>query len=32
MDAGCLARAGEQLDFSVVSVHRALHSLETGTR
>ena len=32
MEAGSLARAGEQLGVSVVSVHRALHSLETGTR
>ena len=31
MEAGSLARAGEQLGISVVSVHRALHSLETGT-
>ena len=32
MEAGSLARAAEQLGISVVSVHRALHSLETGTR
>ena len=32
MEAGNLARAAEQLGVSTVSVHRALHSLETGTR
>ncbi|HEX6704813.1 MAG TPA: LysR family transcriptional regulator [Albitalea sp.] len=32
MEAGNLARAAEQLGISAVSVHRALHSLETGTR
>jgi LysR family malonate utilization transcriptional regulator len=32
MEAGSLARAAEQLGTSAVSVHRALHSLETGTR
>jgi LysR family malonate utilization transcriptional regulator len=32
MDSGNLARAAEQLATSAVSVHRALHSLETGTR
>ena len=30
--AGSLAKAAEQLDISAVSVHRALHSLETGLR
>lgn len=32
MEAGSLARAAERLGVSAVSVHRALHSLETGTR
>jgi len=32
MESGNLARAAEQLGTSAVSVHRALHSLETGTR
>src|SRR5690349_13157325 len=32
MEAGNLARAAEQLGVSAVSVHRALHSLEAGTR
>ncbi len=32
MEAGNLARTAEQLSTSSVSVHRALHSLETGTR
>ena len=32
MDTGNLARTAERLDISTVSVHRALHSLETGTR
>ena len=32
MEAGNLARAAEQLGVSTVSVHRALHSLEAGTR
>lgn len=32
METGNLARAAEQLGISAVSVHRALHSLETGTR
>src|SRR5215470_16755186 len=32
MESGNLARAAEQLGISTVSVHRALHSLETGTR
>ena len=32
MEAGNLARAAERLGVSAVSVHRALHSLETGTR
>lgn len=32
MESGSLARAAERLDVSAVSVHRALHSLETGTR
>jgi LysR family malonate utilization transcriptional regulator len=32
METGNLARAAEQLDVSTASVHRALHSLETGTR
>jgi LysR family malonate utilization transcriptional regulator len=32
MEAGNLARAAERLGTSPVSVHRALHSLETGTR
>jgi len=32
METGNLARAAEQLNISAVSVHRALHSLETGTR
>ena len=31
-EAGSLARAAERLGVSTVSVHRALHSLETGTR
>lgn len=32
METGNLARAAEKLDISAVSVHRALHSLETGLR
>jgi LysR family malonate utilization transcriptional regulator len=32
MDTGNMARAAERLDISTVSVHRALHSLETGVR
>ncbi len=32
MESGNLARAAERLGTSTVSVHRALHSLETGTR
>ena len=32
METGNLARAAERLDISTVSVHRALHSLETGMR
>ncbi|MFG6458739.1 LysR family transcriptional regulator [Roseateles sp. BYS96W] len=32
MESGSLSRAAERLGISVVSVHRALHSLETGTR
>ncbi|MBO9687306.1 LysR family transcriptional regulator [Roseateles chitosanitabidus] len=32
LEAGNLARAAERLGISAVSVHRALHSLETGTR
>ncbi|WP_022976665.1 LysR family transcriptional regulator [Nevskia ramosa] len=32
METGNLARAAERLDVSTVSVHRALHSLETGMR
>ena len=32
MESGNLARAAELLGISAVSVHRALHSLETGTR
>ena len=32
MECGNLARAAERLGISAVSVHRALHSLETGTR
>lgn len=32
LEAGSLARAAERLGVSAVSVHRALHSLETGTR
>jgi LysR family malonate utilization transcriptional regulator len=32
MKTGNMARASEQLDQSVVSVHRALHSLEAGLR
>ena len=32
MESGNLSRAAEQLGISAVSVHRALHSLETGTR
>ena len=32
MESGNLARAAERLGTSAVSVHRALHSLETGTR
>lgn len=32
MAAGSLARAAERLNISTVSVHRALHSLETGVR
>ncbi|MCE4557661.1 LysR family transcriptional regulator [Roseateles cellulosilyticus] len=32
MESGSLARAAERLGISAVSVHRALHSLETGTR
>lgn len=32
MECGSLARTAERLGVSAVSVHRALHSLETGTR
>ncbi|SET82010.1 LysR family transcriptional regulator [Variovorax sp. OV084] len=32
METGNLARAAEKLETSAVSVHRALHSLETGLR
>ncbi len=32
MESGNLARSAERLGISTVSVHRALHSLETGTR
>ena len=32
LDTGSLGRAAEQLGVSAASVHRALHSLETGTR
>src|SRR4051812_21376684 len=32
METGNLARAAEQLGISAASVHRALHSLESGTR
>lgn len=32
METGNLARAAELLGVSAASVHRALHSLETGTR
>lgn len=32
METGNLSRAAEQLGVSTASVHRALHSLETGTR
>ncbi len=32
METGNLARAAERLDISTVSVHRALHSLESGMR
>ena len=32
MESGNLARAAERLGISAVSVHRALHALETGTR
>jgi LysR family malonate utilization transcriptional regulator len=32
MESGNLTRAAERLGISAVSVHRALHSLETGTR
>lgn len=32
METGNLARAAEKLEISTVSVHRALHSLETGLR
>jgi len=32
METGNLARAAERLDISAVSVHRALHSLESGMR
>src|SRR3954468_16262706 len=32
METGNLARAADQLGVSTASVHRALHSLETGTR
>lgn len=32
LEGGSLARAAERLGVSAVSVHRALHSLETGTR
>ncbi len=32
LEAGSLARAADALGVSAVSVHRALHSLETGTR
>ena len=32
METGNLARTAERLDVSVVSVHRALHTLEAGVR
>jgi LysR family transcriptional regulator, malonate utilization transcriptional regulator len=32
LDAGSLGRAAERLDVSAVTVHRALHSLESGMR
>ncbi|WP_348756971.1 LysR family transcriptional regulator [uncultured Aquincola sp.] len=32
LECGSLSRAAERLGISPVSVHRALHSLETGTR
>ena len=32
METGNLARAADKLEISAVSVHRALHSLETGLR
>jgi LysR family malonate utilization transcriptional regulator len=32
MESGSLSRTAERLGISAVSVHRALHSLETGTR
>ncbi|WP_349740640.1 LysR family transcriptional regulator [Roseateles cavernae] len=32
LESGSLARAAERLGISAVSVHRALHSLESGTR
>ena len=32
LESGSLARAAERLGTSAVSVHRALHSLEAGTR
>ena len=32
MESGSLGRTAERLGISAVSVHRALHSLETGTR
>jgi len=32
LEAGSLARTAERLGVSTVTVHRALHSLETGTR
>ncbi len=32
METGNLTRAADQLGVSTASVHRALHSLETGTR
>lgn len=32
MESGSLGRTAEQLGISAVSVHRALHSLETGVR
>ena len=32
MESGSLARTAERLDISSVTVHRALHALETGLR